>query len=91
MRMDLSLLDEDKIPYWQQRISEVYDRQAARVVQKAAGVAAANLAREAALGAEREKELWEEECNGAICGKCHCFKTSNTYTLMQKEGMVYKH
>ena len=61
MRMDLSLLDEDKIPYWQQRISEVYDRQAARVVQKAAGVAAANLAREAALVAEQEKELWEEE------------------------------
>ena len=24
------------------------------------------------------------ECNGAICGKRHCFKTSNTYTLMQK-------
>ena len=61
MRMDLSLLDEDKIPYLQQRISEVYDRQAARVVQKAAGVAAANLAREAALVAEQEKELWEEE------------------------------
>ena len=66
MRMDLSVIDEDKIPYLQQRINEVYDRQAARVVQKAARVAAANLAKEAALVEEQERELWEEERANAL-------------------------
>ena len=40
---------------------------------------------------DKQNEFLLKKCNGAICGKRQCFKTSNTYTLMQKEGMVYKH
>ena len=32
---------------------------------------------------EKQNEFLLKKCTGAICGKRHCFKTSNTYTLMQ--------
>ena len=65
MRMDMSQLDDQKLPYWQQRIRDIYERQAARVAQKAAEVVAEatarEVAREAEMVAEQESQRREEE------------------------------
>lgn len=61
MRVDLSQLEEHKVPYWQEGVADIYERQAARVVQKAKRVVAEQVAREATLLAKQEMERRREE------------------------------
>ena len=61
MRMDLSQLEEHKVSYWQRKVADIYEIQAARVVQKAKGVVVEQVAREAALLVEQEMERRREE------------------------------
>ena len=90
MRMDMSQLDELKLPYWQQRMRDIYERQAARVVQKAAEVVAATaameVAKEAAIVADREsEERVFEEVNDAIFVSERASATEGA-TLEAEEG-----